>query len=50
MNGRKLHELRFSRAARQHEQVIDMGSLTPGVYLLRALVGGRVIIRKIVKR
>jgi len=48
-NGRKLHELRFNRAARQHEQLISMDSLAPGVYLLRANVGGRSLIRKIVK-
>ena len=50
INGRKLHELAFSRAARRHEQVISMDSLTPGVYLLRADVGGKSLVRKIVKR
>jgi len=50
INGRKLHELAFKRSARKHEQVIDMGSLTPGVYLIRADVGGRSLQQKIVKR
>ncbi len=50
VNGRKLYELTFNRAARRHEQVISMGSLTPGVYLLRAAIGDRSLLRKIVKR
>lgn len=49
-NGRILHELLFSKSARQHEQVISMSSLTPGVYLLRATVNGRVLVRKVMKR
>lgn len=48
--GRSLHELRFGRAARRHEQVVSMGSLSPGLYVLSANVNGRVLIRKIVKR
>ena len=49
-NGRKLHQLSFYRAARQHEQVIGMGSLSPGVYLLRADIDGRSVTRKVVKK
>lgn len=49
-NGRKLHELTFHRMARQHEQVISMSSLTPGVYVLRAEIDGRILTRKVVKR
>ncbi len=50
INGRVLHKLVFNRVARQHEQVIGMGSMTPGVYILRVSVGERSISRKIVKR
>ncbi|GAB4038786.1 T9SS type A sorting domain-containing protein [Spirosoma gilvum] len=50
VNGRKVHELTFSKASRQHEQVIGMDSLTPGVYMIRADVNGRSLLRKIVKR
>ncbi len=50
VNGRKLHELNFAKAARQHEQVIGMDSLTPGIYMLRADINGRSLLRKIVKR
>ena len=50
LNGRKLHELAFSKAARQHEQLISIDSLTPGIYLLRADVRGISLVRKIVKR
>lgn len=50
LNGRKLHTLEFAKASRQHEQVISMDSLTPGVYLLRADVDGRKLVRKIVKK
>ncbi|SOD91980.1 T9SS type A sorting domain-containing protein [Spirosoma fluviale] len=49
-NGRKLHELTFHRMARQHEQVVSMSSLTPGVYVLRVDVDGRTLTRKVVKR
>ena len=49
-NGRLIHKLAFDRTSRQHEQVIGMGSLTPGTYLLRADVDGRSLTRKIVKR
>ncbi|GAB4020849.1 T9SS type A sorting domain-containing protein [Spirosoma koreense] len=50
VNGRKLHELAFTKPARTHEQFISMDSLSAGVYLLRANVGDRVLVRKIVKR
>lgn len=50
INGRILHKLVFNRDARQHEQVIGMGSLTPGVYILRVSIGERSISRKIMKR
>ncbi|WP_461065281.1 T9SS type A sorting domain-containing protein [Spirosoma horti] len=49
-NGRKLHELSFPRLTRQHEQVISLSSLAPGVYLIQAVVGGRTLVRKVVKR
>lgn len=48
--GRSLHELRFPRAARQHEQVIGMDSLSPGIYFLKADVNGRQLLRKVVKK
>jgi hypothetical protein len=50
LNGRKLHELSFNRAGRQHEQVISMSSLTTGFYVLQAEIGGRILVRKIMKR
>jgi len=50
VNGRKLHELSFPRLTRQHEQVINLSSLAPGVYLIQAVVGERTLVRKIVKR
>lgn len=49
-NGRTLHELAFKRPARQHEQVISLESLTPGTYVVRAEVGGRSLVRKVVKK
>jgi hypothetical protein len=49
-SGRQVHQLAFKKAAKQHEQVISMGSLAPGQYLLRAEVGGRSLVRKVVKR
>ncbi|GAB3950994.1 hypothetical protein GCM10028805_30210 [Spirosoma harenae] len=49
-NGRKLHELGFSKASRHHEQLIGMDSLTPGIYMLRADVNGRSLVRKVVKK
>lgn len=49
-NGRNLHELRFGRAARRHEQIVSMSSLSPGLYVLSANVGGRLLVRKVVKR
>jgi hypothetical protein len=50
VNGRKLHELAFKKPSRQHEQVIDMDKLAPGVYVLRAKVGERSLVQKIVKQ
>lgn len=50
MNGRVLHELGFRKAARQHEQVISMGSLSPGLYFLRATVDGKGLVRKVTKK
>ena len=49
-NGRILHELTFGRWARRHQQVVSMDSLTPGLYMLRAEIGGRTLTRKVVKR
>ncbi|QMW03387.1 T9SS type A sorting domain-containing protein [Spirosoma foliorum] len=50
VGGRKLYESDSAKSARQHEQVISMGSLTPGVYIIRAVTGNRSLSRKIVKR
>ncbi|MBD2751474.1 T9SS type A sorting domain-containing protein [Spirosoma validum] len=50
VNGRKLHELTFGKASRKHEQIISMDSLPPGIYLLHADVGGRSLVRKVVKK
>ncbi|GAB3641457.1 T9SS type A sorting domain-containing protein [Spirosoma arcticum] len=49
-NGRTLHEMTFGRLTRRHEQVISMGSLTPGFYVLHAKVGDRTLTRKVVKK
>lgn len=49
-NGRMLHDMVFGRLARRHEQVISMGSLTPGVYMLRARIGDRTLVQKVMKR
>lgn len=49
-NGRTLHDMTVGRLARRHEQVISMGSLTPGLYVLRAEVGDRTLVRKVVKK
>jgi hypothetical protein len=49
-NGRILHEITFGRLARQHEQVISLGSLTPGVYVLRAETGGQTLVQKVIKK
>ncbi|GAB3890857.1 T9SS type A sorting domain-containing protein [Spirosoma agri] len=49
-NGRELHRLAFNRVARQHEQVIGMGSLAQGVYLIHATIDGRSMVRKIIKK
>ncbi|MBC7571897.1 MAG: T9SS type A sorting domain-containing protein [Spirosoma sp.] len=50
LNGRILHELVFKQAARQHEQVISLSGVSSGVYLLRADVGGRLLVQKVVKK
>jgi hypothetical protein len=50
VNGRVLHELGFRKTARQHEQVISMDSLSPGLYFLRANVNGRGLVRKVTKK
>ncbi len=50
VNGRLLHELGFRKTARQHEQVISMESLSPGLYFLRANVNGRGLVRKLTKK
>ena len=50
VNSRKLYELTFSKASRQHEQLISLANLAPGVYLLQAQVAGRSLVRKIVKK
>ena len=50
LNGRIIHRLVFNRTARQHEQVIGMGSMTPGIYILRVSIGEQSISRKIMKR
>jgi hypothetical protein len=49
-NGRTLHDMTFGRLTRRHEQVISMGSLTPGFYVLHAKVGDRTLTRKVVKK
>ena len=49
-NGRILHEITFGRLARQHEQVISLDSLTPGVYVLRAETGGQTLVQKVIKK
>jgi hypothetical protein len=50
INGRTIHQLDFEKAARQHEQVISMGGLSAGTYLLRATVGKRTLTQKVLKR
>ncbi len=50
VNGRVLHELTFKKAARQHEQVISLVGVSSGIYLLRVEVGGRSLVRKVVKK
>jgi hypothetical protein len=50
VSGRTIHQLDFGKASRQHEQVISMGDLSAGTYLLRATVGQRTLTQKIVKR
>lgn len=49
-SGRTLHDITFGRLTRRHEQVISMGSLTPGFYVLRARVGDRTLTRMLVKK
>ena len=48
--GRTLHDMTVGRLVRRHEQIISMGSLTPGIYVLRAEVGDRTLVRKVVKK
>lgn len=50
ISGRELHRLTFGQTARQHEQQIDMDGLSPGLYLIRADVGGRSLVQKILKK
>ncbi|GAB4038788.1 T9SS type A sorting domain-containing protein [Spirosoma gilvum] len=50
VNGKKLQELIFNQAARQHEQIMGMDGLKPGIYLLRADVNGRSFLRKLIKK
>lgn len=49
-NGQILHELSFIKPARQHEQVISMTGVSPGIYFLQANVGGQALVRKVVKK
>ena len=49
-NGRRLHELTFGQSARRHEQIISLNSLTPGMYIVEANIGGRSLQQKVVKR
>ncbi|NKQ99591.1 T9SS type A sorting domain-containing protein, partial len=49
-SGRQIHQLGSGKAVRRHEQVIGMGSLSAGTYLLRADVAGRVLTEKVVKK
>lgn len=50
INGRELYQLATGKTARKHEQTINMNSLAPGVYLLKATIDGQSAVRKIVKR
>ncbi|QKZ11337.1 T9SS type A sorting domain-containing protein [Spirosoma sp. KUDC1026] len=50
MNGRLIHQSTFTKAARQHEQVISTENLSAGTYLLRAKVGQRTLTQKVLKR
>ncbi|WP_288426632.1 T9SS type A sorting domain-containing protein [uncultured Spirosoma sp.] len=49
-NGRQLHQLGTRTPVRRHEQVIGMGSLSAGTYLIRADIGGRILTEKVVKK
>ncbi len=49
-NGRQLHQLGTRAAVRRHEQVIGMGSLSAGTYLIRADIAGRILTEKVVKK
>jgi hypothetical protein len=49
-NGRLMHRLGSRTAVRRHEQVIGMGSLSAGTYLIRADVAGRILTEKVVKK
>jgi hypothetical protein len=50
VNGRIIHRLDFGKAARQHEQAISTGGLSPGTYLIRATIGQRTVTQKVLKR
>ena len=49
-DGRTVHQVPVSRLSRRHEQVVDTSSLAPGTYILRAQIGDRTLIRKVVKQ
>lgn len=49
-NGRQLHQLGTRTPVRRHEQVIGMGNLSAGTYLIRADITGRILIEKVVKK
>ncbi len=49
-NGRQLHQLGTRAPVRRHEQVIGMGSLSAGTYLIRADIAGRILTEKVVKK
>ena len=50
LNGRKLYEATLAKTSLRHEQPISMDYLAPGVYLLKAQVAGRTLVRKIVRK
>lgn len=49
-SGRQIHQLGSRTAVRRHEQVIGMGSLSAGTYLIRVDVAGRILTEKVVKK
>ncbi|QJD78618.1 T9SS type A sorting domain-containing protein [Spirosoma rhododendri] len=49
-SGRQIHRLGSRTAVRRHEQVIGMGSLSAGTYLIRAEIAGRILMEKVVKK